>query len=356
MYCLAKSKIGMKRPFLALLPLVLCCGCQEVQVQQKSNLLMTTVPDLYYQETLDNLVRTSVNDSAIPFFATPTQGTMQQTRQLQVSATSGFSLISSAATPVFSLLDRFLFTSQQAGITPQVANAQTFQLAPLIDSDKLSLLSIALRLALGNPNSSVTNFDVFRLGKFFSDHPTVFSADYYKAITGAELASKATFDSGPAKGIKLKDPYPSGAPQPWIHIERNRRRCPKGACAAAECCGVWVWTGPSDQQDLGKFALALLDIASAAATSQSIQFSLKNDLVGRIDGIPFVIGNVVSAKPQGTWTPPSAVPPPAGLTLESPLVRPSGPDIDELLRERATLPTLAPTATQFPVPPPPSSP
>src|SRR5579863_460845 len=211
----------MRPSWLLLLSLILLCGCQELQVRQKSNLLMATVPSLYYQEVVDNLALISVNEQAIPFFATPTQGTNQQSRQLQMSSVSAWGLITNASAPIFGLLDQFLFTSQQASITPQIQNVQTFQLSPVIEASKLSTLQIAFRIALGAPT---TNYEVFRLGQAFNAHRGPYSNKYFEAITGMRLPPKEDFEPANAKAkFDRWDNLFTVPAKSWIHTTERKR-------------------------------------------------------------------------------------------------------------------------------------
>ncbi len=319
--------------FLGLVAL-LCLGCQEIQVQRKSNLLVSTVPDLYEQEVLDNLVRTCANEGAIPFFATPTQGTNQQTRQLQFSETTGLSLITNAAASISNLLGGFLVSSQQFAVAPQVQYQQSFQLAPLIDANKLSLLSIAFRMALGN---QVTNLDAFRLGKFFNDQKTVFAPDHYRAITGQELPLRAMFDAGIKEGAaSLIFPV---QPRPWIHIETRKKDVPRGVCLCSHWCGYWIWVGPADVAQLSAFTLAILDIAAAAPSGDGVtkvELSIGTKIAGTLDNQPIELNGK-----------PPAEEPPEQLKF------PPDPKIGAVPHIDTTSPTFRGTVTQFPFSSPP---
>jgi hypothetical protein len=348
-------QMSQKWIFVCLI-LLLACGCQETQVRQKANLLVTTLPDLYYEQVLDNLARASANPGTVPFFATPTQGTNQQTRQLQASYTPGLDVITNAANSAAGLIGHFVFDKQQAAIAPQIANAQTFQLLPLIDSDKLSLLEIAFRKALGDP--TVTNRDVFRLGKFFSDHASVFSTDYYEAITGLPLPPADTFDAGLADDVNPDDAFPAYRLH-WIHSEEKRRSVPKCACAVGQYCGVWIWVGPDDMAQFSRFTLAILNIASASGGSGSTKvefnFGAGKVLHGEVGGqavdlkvqdAPLPNG-ATPAPPPDKWSPPK---PGGNQTLPSvPLEDPAKARTKEQLRA----PTVRPTVPQFPFPAPP---
>jgi len=121
-------------------------GCQNVQVQKKSNELVTTVPDLYYQEVVDNLAMSVAKPGSLPYFCLPTQGTETNTRTLNASYTPGWDFITNSAKVFGYLLDK-----QSATLGGTVANAEAYQLQPICDPDKLFLLQIALRIATGQP-------------------------------------------------------------------------------------------------------------------------------------------------------------------------------------------------------------
>jgi hypothetical protein len=245
----------MGRLLIAAAFLVVASGCQEIQVRKKSNRLVSTVPDLYYEQVLENIARTIAQPGSIPYFATPTQGTNQNTRQFQASYTPGWDLITSS--PGLGFFGRYLLDKQAVGLQGQVQNQQSFQLAPVIDPDKLFYLQTAFRIAAGD--ATITNDDVDDLHDLYSYHreSSTFSEVYYYAITGTRIDAYQKLD--PATQY---DPWPQTRVAPWLNTADNKKRVPKNACYAANHCGVWVWVAPEATRDFSLFTLAILDIVT----------------------------------------------------------------------------------------------
>jgi hypothetical protein len=126
------------RAFSALVILAFVGGCQSVQTQKRTNDLMTTVPDLYGQQIVDNIAMLYDKPCGMPFFGLPAQGTETNTRLIQGSFTPTFENV-----PALEHL--YAFTVQGSA-----QNATAFQLQPLTNPERLTLIQIALRWAMGD--------------------------------------------------------------------------------------------------------------------------------------------------------------------------------------------------------------
>jgi hypothetical protein len=250
----------------------LACGCQSEQTQRWTNKLVTTVPALYYQQVLDNLAMTIARPGSLPFFCLPTQGSNVNTLQLNASYSPEWDLITSTSA-VNSFIGNWLFDKQTAGFGGQISNAQSFQLQPVTDPDKLALIQIALRLTAGEPISQSERHVLDSYYQLRNDTIPLYYY-YYYAITGECLQTvKSTCDkvSSPQTCTPPKcpsDPTDTKVCVPqasWFVVSRRWRDVPRTACFVGHCCDVWVWVPPEFQRELTAYTLAILDISSIGA-------------------------------------------------------------------------------------------
>jgi hypothetical protein len=216
------------------------------------------VPDLYYGQVLDNLARTISTPDVIPYFATTTQGTNQQTRQYTASYMGGWDLISAAG----GFFGRYLFDKQMATLQGQLSNQQSFQLSPIDDPDKLQYLQFAFRKAAGDP--TITGHDLDYLYNFFSKDPSVFHEQYFTAITGMTFAEFNKYMNS-----QPRPPLDSNLAE-WVNATKTKKCVPKNSCYVGSSCGVWTWVVPQHSSAFTMFTLAILDIATADNTGSSV--------------------------------------------------------------------------------------
>lgn len=253
---------------LALSLVMLACGCQHITVQKKVNQLVSTVPALYYEQVLNNLARTAVAPNAIPYFGTPSQGTNLNQRQIQASYTPGWDLLSSGG-----FFGTYLFDKQSALLQGQVQNQQSIQLNPITDPDKLLYMQYAYRTALGDQTLGQPERDA--LANFFQLHKSS-AANYYKAITGKSLppapdetSSTGATDTTPEQlpDAQAEDVDIGASMAEWFILTKCRKDIPKHACYVGRYCDMWVWVPEENVRELSLFTLAILDIATATASS-----------------------------------------------------------------------------------------
>ena len=135
----------MRREGLPAILLSLClCGCQAEWVQKRSNMLSGTVPDLYYGQVLDNLALAVAKPDALPYFGLPAQGSTANTRALTATYTPTWDF-----TTVGSTVARWILDHQSAAFGGSNSDAQTLQVTPITDPDKLVLLWEVFHLAAG---------------------------------------------------------------------------------------------------------------------------------------------------------------------------------------------------------------
>jgi hypothetical protein len=251
---------------MATIIVLMFSGCQNIQTQKRSNELMTSVPDLYYQQVLDNLAMISANPGALPFFGVPGTSTDTNTRQINASYSLGWDFISSAG--VF--LGRYLVDKQSTILGGQMMNAQAFQLAPLSDPDKLTLIQIALRIAAGKPISSGEKqlFEAFYIARV--DTIPIYYY-YYHAITreclddikpSTQPPDKKSPSQGPPTCPERDEQSCEFQRADWIHVCGRKSDIPKCACYTGHYCDTWVWVPADRHNDLTSFTLAILDLAT----------------------------------------------------------------------------------------------
>jgi len=238
----------------------LAAGCQSTQVEKRVTTLVGTVPDLYQDQVLQNLAVLASDSSAVPFFAVPQSGTNTNTRQLQAGYTPGWDLITGAS----QFVGRYVFDKQTAAISGQISNAQAFQLQPVYDPDKLLLMQIAYRKALGDP--TLAEAQLKTLEGFFSTAHRSAVFDYYRAITGVSLSCKAPTEPEasccyPDITCGPRDPNPCRAA--WLGVS-NRKCDTKGARYVGQYDHSYVWVSDERSGAFRHFTLAILDIATAA--------------------------------------------------------------------------------------------
>jgi hypothetical protein len=204
--------------------LLFTCGCQAIQVERMANRLTSTVPDLYEREVLNNLAMLAAKPSAIPYFGLVQQGTSANTRTVSANYMPGWDMITASGY----FLGRTVFDKQTAQFQGQFANADTFQMAPISDPDKLLLIQAAIHKVLNIP----TEYDAM-LNFFFSTHSPW---AHYEQMT-----------------------------QPGWFIVGKKKDVPKHACYVGRYCDTYVWVPPERVADLTRFTFAILDIATIAS-------------------------------------------------------------------------------------------
>lgn len=226
----------MSRSTIAAVTILLfVCGCQSTMVRHGANQLASTAPDLYYAEVLDNLARACAEPNVLPYFGTPNQGTHLNARQLQANWTPSLTLIGGS----------WRFDKQSFGLTAQNQDQESFQLLPISDPDKLSLMQAAYHERLGNATGDQT----YLLSRFYAERnpPEAMTPGGGDPITNPPNL--------------LRYDYWRTRPQ-WFGIAYRKKDVPKEACYVGQHCGCYVYVEPGRESDFTEFTLAILDIAT----------------------------------------------------------------------------------------------
>jgi len=153
---MGKAGGPMKRCALVFGLLAATSGCMEHQLNNEAMRLNKTTPDLIYREILDNVARTIDNPAEMPYFNMPASGTAQIQQALSVTATPGWSLITNGTVHVGS----FILNSVTGAVNPQQIDQESWQLSPVADPDRLTLMHAAYLKATGHDcpeNEAVLN-------------------------------------------------------------------------------------------------------------------------------------------------------------------------------------------------------
>ena len=266
----------------------LSAGCQHNVVRKKVNELVSTTPDLYYEQVLDNLAMMAASPQSMPYFAVPQSGSNTNQRQLQASYTPGWDFISGAS----ALFGRYLFDKQSAQIGGSFQNSQAFQLQPMTDPDKLLLMQYAYRKAVGNP---LKLRELYALRQYFANHQSQ-AADYYFAITGDHLrvdneGNMFVTPQGSTTEVAVTQPDASQgetleaktSTAEWLGITHCSKDVPKHNCYIGEHCDVSVWPIGGQSEESTLFTLAILDIATAAPKAGPTKIEIQPLIVAQKD-------------------------------------------------------------------------
>lgn len=287
----ALSQSRSMRKFLVVFSLLpILPGCMEVQLRDRAATLATTTSDLLYQQVLNNLARQVTSPASLPSLDVPALGTAQIQRAVAVTYQPGWDFITSGA-----YAGRYLFDKQQAILNGQQTNQDAWQLAPLNNPDRLYLMQCAYHRVIGTEDplgASVLNDYYIKRnqaltkgagpkGPTHTGYPeptpkktpnpaqppkngslnlSVPTAKFGPIVQvgGKDSGDSKTGATGP---LPLNIPYEAFLAQGWFGVGK-RRDVPKDACYVAHHCHTYVWVTSDHLDDLSRFTLAILDIAT----------------------------------------------------------------------------------------------
>jgi hypothetical protein len=137
----------MKKAALLILTLAAFSGCMEYQLRDRTMHLSTTTTDLLYVQVLDNIARTIENPEAMPYFNMPASGTAQIQQEISATVTPGWGLFASTGA--------FLFNSITGAVNPLQIDQESWQVSPVPDPDRISLMHAAYLKATGYDSPAV---------------------------------------------------------------------------------------------------------------------------------------------------------------------------------------------------------
>jgi hypothetical protein len=257
-------------------------GCTGARLRQRTVNQGNTLPELQYQQVLDNLAQFAVNPSALPWHMNLKEGTSQVTD----------SLSGGAAVDIGPPVTWF----------PQLIGSRTvvaqWGMAPVIDPTELQLLRIAYRRALGFPDMPSpdvldelahelkdqfpSNADLQNESVLFYDFQTTSSHNArelhaHVVTTNDEKVcgdAGATRDRSPlARNVCRKigtiQRNLARVQTGWFHVGR-RRDVPKDACYVGKSGDSYAWVTAEGREQLTEFTLTVLKLSSLIKETQTL--------------------------------------------------------------------------------------
>jgi hypothetical protein len=140
------------------LPLALACallttGCMTSQLRNRMNEQASTIPDVYYQQVLNNLAMIVAEPAKMPYFSDPQTSRVSIAQTANVNYGINWDLITIAPTGVLGLFDRYLIDKQSATLTGGQTNTGQWATLTSNDPDKLFSMRALYRKAAGTATS-----------------------------------------------------------------------------------------------------------------------------------------------------------------------------------------------------------
>jgi hypothetical protein len=280
----------MKRTFCALNLLVLLAavGCTDTQLRKSTLDQASTLADIQYQMILRNLASFTANPSAIPWHTSIVTGTAQ----VADSANAHSNFI-----PQFSPLRGNRWFEWGTGATGSRTIVEQWSTNPIVHTDALKVIQMAYRRALGfdeMPDKKLLDDVAHDLKQQIAsnDDLKIETALFYQSrfakseqsyaslrretrstVGDQEIMSAAV---EPDPDIDRKSPLAREVarevndivddlqtiPTGWFGVG-NGRDVPKDACFVAHEGKVYIWVMREHRDDLSKFTMAVLSIATA---------------------------------------------------------------------------------------------
>jgi len=282
-------------------------GCVKNMKNQLSNRMTrqaSTIPDIYYQEVLNNLAMIQAEPSRMPYFSDPQ--TSRTSIQQSSSASYSFflDLISTAPTGVLTLFNHYLLDRQSGTVTAGQRNSGEWAALTANDPDKLFTMRSAYRRITG----AATAEDQEILSEFYYRHFEITDAaltslregspDVYEKI-GIKLAKLEGIEYLRAEGFegRLREDdvigkddferyrrtllkvfrmghepmefvsdadthhllYVTALRPGWIGMGQ-KQDLPRNAAYVGQFGKTYVWVTPENLEPLTRLTLAILDI------------------------------------------------------------------------------------------------
>jgi hypothetical protein len=267
---------------LAILCVACSTGCTTGRLRQRTINQGSTLPELQYQQVLDNLARFAARPDSLPWHVNLREGTTQVTDSI-----SGGSALDTGP-PV-------TFFPQLLGSRTAVAQ---WGMAPVIDATELRLLRIAYRRAVGIPDMPSPRFvdemaqelkDQFGSNDDLRNESQLFFEYQARAHQSARELDAHVISTNDA--AVCAEPGPSVDRSPlaanvcrkieriqedlaeirpgWFHVG-CRRDVPKDACYVGRCGDRYVWVSPDGIDGLTEFTLTVLKISSLVKETETL--------------------------------------------------------------------------------------
>lgn len=266
-----------------LLLLVLTTGCTATRLQHRTAHLGATLPELQYQQVLDNLAQFADNPGAMPWHVNIREGTTQVTDSLSGGAAVDLG-------PPTNWLPQ-LFGSRTA--------VAQWGMSPVIDPIELKLLRVAYRRAVGMdemPDDDTmqdlghelkaqvaNNPDLSNESTLFYEYHARVNANYPKFEAGVVTTNSESVVASPDVLRRDRSPLARDVARQVKVIERELAQIGPGWYGVGRKCDVphtagfvgrhgntWVWVDSRRQDDLTRFTLTVLKLSTLIKEQQTL--------------------------------------------------------------------------------------
>ena len=265
-----------------ILGLACVTGCTTGRLRQRTINQGRTLPELQYQQVLDNLAQFATNPSALPWHVNLREGTTQLTDSLSGGA-------------ALDLGPPVTWFPQLLGSRTAVAQ---WGMSPVIDPTELRLLRIAYRRAHGIPDAPTPEFldelahelkDQFASNADLRNESELFYEFHGNASRSSKeldahiITTNDDFVCGDAETMRDRSPLARNVCRKlkmlqndlamigpgWFQVGR-KRDVPKDACYVGNCGSCYVWVDPDGRDQLTEFTLTVLKITSLIKETQTL--------------------------------------------------------------------------------------
>lgn len=274
---------SLVRTLMLLLVLTAAPGCTASRLRQRTTHQGSTLPDLQYQQVLDNLALFSANPAALPWHLTLREGTTQIT-----DSVSGGALVDVEA----SALEPQLFGSRTA--------VAQWGMSPVVEPTALRLLRYAYQRAQGQDRMPTPEFLdelAHDLKGQLAENPDIqqetaafFAANYRPndgdpapLEPGIVTTNHETFYTEPRDPLHPRSPLARDASRQvdtivrellairpgWYHTGA-KRDVPRDACYVGRSGKCYVWVDADGREALTEFTLTVLKLASLIKETQTL--------------------------------------------------------------------------------------
>ncbi len=258
-------------------------GCTATRLGQRTMNQGKTLPELHYQQVLDNLAMFADNPSALPWHVNFREGTTQITD----SASAG------AAVDL----------GPPSNTLPQIFGSRTvvvqWGMTPVIERTELRLLRIAYRRAHGLPDMPDPEFLDELVHELKNQFPAnsdqrieselFYESEWAKGHDYRQFESRVTTTNDDDVAVKSASLNPELSPLArnvrrkvnmiqrdlerigpgWFHVGR-KKDVPRDACYVGHHGNRYVWVGPEGRDALTEFTLTAMGISSLIKETQTL--------------------------------------------------------------------------------------
>ncbi|MCE2804883.1 MAG: hypothetical protein LW700_06665 [Gemmataceae bacterium] len=263
--------------------LCLPAGCTATRLRHRTANFGTTLPDLQYQQVLDNLARFAENPGAMPAHVNLREGTTQVTD----------SLSGGAAVDLGPPTD---WLPQLFGQRTVVAQ---WGMQPVIDPLELKLLRVAYRRAAGLPEMPdddilqdlghelkaqvANNPDLHDETELFFEYHSRQNATYPRFEESVVTTNSESVVAGADVPRRDRSPLARDVARQVKVIEKELLEIEPGWYCVGRWCDVprharfvgrhnstWVWVDPARQDDLTRFTLTVMKLGTLLKDTQTL--------------------------------------------------------------------------------------